>query len=373
VVSGRVECPESLHLAACLQRFLSEDGCVFVPSREEADIIVLNGCERIAETPEVVAALLHFATRHPEKTVLCTGCVPRAVAGKKHPANFFLVPFWKLVRQPSLIGPAMGFSSSFALLPKDDIFHGCFPLEEHYPGNPQPEEVALLTVGSGCLGACTFCTIRRGRGKVRSVPLNEMIEDARAALNRGSFRFVLIADDAGCWGLDLGLDLSDLLTSLAALSSQVRFFIRPMNPNHFLRLYERIVPLMPRIDCIYLPLQSASDRILGLMRRGHTAQPVLERVQQLRSAHPHLTFKTDFIVGFPSETREEFRASVHAAQLFHHASFHRFLGYPGTVAAGLPDKVPEEEIDLRVEVCRRLGFTIVDPSTYAYDLEGDTP
>jgi tRNA A37 methylthiotransferase MiaB len=373
VVSGRVECPESQHLAACLERYFVADGCELVGAREQADIVVLNGCERIAETPRVVAAYLDFARRNPGKNVLCVGCVPKDVADSGGVENFHLVPFWKLVKDPALIGPRMGFSSSFSLLKKDDIFHGRFPLEEDYPGNPSPDEICLLTIGSGCLGGCTFCTIKRGRGRNQSLPPDEILAEAKGALAAGKFRFVLLADDAGCWGRDLHLDLPWLLGQLVDLCADARFLIRPMSPAHLPGMFERLRPFLPRVDYVYLPLQSASDRILRLMKRGHEAGPVLDLLRVLRADHPGVTLKTDFIVGFPSETREEFRESVHASRLFHHSSFHRFLAYPGTPAAKLAGPIDPQELDLRMGVIRRLGFTIVDPSTYSYDLEGEVP
>ncbi len=366
LVSGRVECPESLHLAACLERFFVADGCERVASRDDADLVVLNGCERIAGTPEVVAGYRELARARPEKTVLVVGCVPAREA-EGAPANFFLVPFSKLVRDPSLVGPAMGFSRPFALLRKDDVFFGRFPVEERYPGDPPPTEVALLAIGTGCRGRCSYCTIRRGRGTVRSLPLDEILAEARSAVAAGRFRFVLLADDAGCWGHDRGLSLPALLAELVALAPNARFLVRPMNPAHLPGMIDALAPFLDRLDYLYLPVQSGSDRVLSLMQRGYGIEEIRRLVRRLREGSPGITLKTDLIVGFPTETRADFRASLRAARLFDHASFHRFVAYPGTPAAALAGAVPDEEVRLRVEVARRRGHTIVDPSAYAYD------
>ena len=369
VVSGRVECPDSLHMAACLNRFFRDDGCTFVDSREEADVVVLNGCERIVETPDFVRDYDAYARKHPTKQVLVVGCVQQGAVGATPPANFHLVPFRKLVREPSLIGPSMGFSGTFSLLKKDDIFNGRYPLEETYPGNPPATEICLLTIGSGCRGGCSFCTIQRGRGSYRSLPLEETLSDARTAMAAGRFRFVLLADDAGCWGQDLGLDLPYLLGELSKVCPTARFLIRPLNPAHLPGMFASLEPYLERIDYLYLPLQSASNRVLGLMNRGYTAEPILELLRGIRKNQPWITLKTDIIVGFPGETREEFRQSIAAAEVFHEASFHRCVVYPGTPAARLPGRLDDEELRLRMDVVRRLGYIVVDPSTYSYETD----
>ena len=370
LVSGRVECPDSLHLAACLRRYFEADGCQFVHSPEDADIVVLNGCERIVETPQVVRAYRDYAVAHGAKTVLVVGCVPTDSLRVERPENFYVVPFRLLVKEPSLIGPRMGFGASFSLLPKDDIFSGRFPLEEEYPGNPPPAEICLLTIGSGCNGGCTYCTIKRGRGFRRSLPLQEILGDAKAAIAQGKFRFVLLGDDAGCWGQEVGLDLADLLAELAALCPAARFLVRPLNPVHLAGLYNKLRPFLPRVDYLYVPIQSGCDRILGLMNRGYQAGPILALLRAIKADHPSIVLKTDIIVGFPGESRAEFRQSVLAAQAFDSPAFHRFVAYPGTPAASMPGTLPPEELRLRMSVVEQLGFSTVDPSTYSYDSNG---
>jgi tRNA A37 methylthiotransferase MiaB len=368
-----VECPESVHLAACLQRFFAADGCRFVGSGDAADVVVLNACERIASTPEVVRGYLEQARREPSRVVLVVGCVPREAAPPDAPPNFHVVPFHRLVRQPGLIGPAQGFSRSFELLPRDDVFHGHFPLEENLPGDPPVEEVALLTIGSGCEGRCTFCTIRRGRGAFQSFPLEQLVEEARVVAGQGRHRLVLVADDAGCWGVDLGLDLADLLGALVEAVPGARLMLRTMNPVHLPALHRRLLPYVPRLDYLYLPMQSGSDRVLRLMNRGYRAAEVLGIMQEMRQANPRLFLKSDFIAGFPGETRADFRDSCVAARAFDQAAFHRFLAYPGTPAASLAGALDLEELEVRMEVARRLGFHTVDPAKFDYGPEVAPP
>jgi tRNA A37 methylthiotransferase MiaB len=253
----------------------------------------------------------------------------------------------------------MGFSKPFSLIKADEVFFRILPAN-------RTADSCFITIGSGCQGRCTYCSIRAGRGAARSLPLREILADAGVGLRQGRRRFVLIADDAGCWGRDIGLDLPHLLGRLRAKCPTARFDLLDFNPVNLPRLFERLRPFLSQIDHFYLPLQAGSDRILRLMRRGYAAGDILPLLRLIRETNPSVSIETDIIVGFPTETRQEFLKSLRAAQIFNSAAFVPFVPKPDTPAAKLRGRIAPAEMRLRLELVRRMsvrhGFKIIDPS-----------
>ncbi|MFI5360713.1 MAG: radical SAM protein [Elusimicrobiota bacterium] len=227
------------------------------------------------------------------------------------------------------------------------------------------EETCFITIGSGCHGRCTYCSLKLARGEARSVDPNDIVDEAKAGMEKGRFRLALISDDAGCWGCDLGLDLPDLLGRLREACPSARFAILDFNPVNLPRIFERVSPFLASIDYLSLPLQAGSDRILGLMERGYLSTEVLGLIAVIRKQYPELHLETDIIVGFPTETREEFLESLRAARAFRRAVFMPFVPEPGTAAAKMAGRIQPAEMRLRMNFVRRLsprfGFEAVDP------------
>jgi tRNA A37 methylthiotransferase MiaB len=368
VVTGNSECINNLFLSLSLERYFEGHTISFVDSREQADVLVLNVCNVLRETPDLIRQYHQVAQENPRQLVLVLGCVPGGDLPESS-GNFQVIPFARLVRQPSLIGPGLGFADEFSFVKADEVFRGGqrFPLSEglRFPHS----QYNFVTIGSGCEGRCSYCSIRAGRGALRSIPPEEVVADARAGVEAGRFRLVLITDDAGCWGHDLGLDLPVLLGALSQAYPAARFEILDFNPRTLPGMFARLLPFLPRVDRIYLPLQSGNDRVLGLMQRGYRAGEILGLLARAREANPNLRLETDLIVGFPGETRAEFEDSLEAGKAFDHATFLPFVPRLDTPAGHLDGQLAPDELQARLERVRALAadhpFRCIEPSMNA--------
>lgn len=216
-----------------------------------------------------------------------------------------------------------------------------------------------LFVCRGCQGLCSYCAIRRAIGPVRSKPIAQIIEELREGYQKGYRHFPILGDDPGCYGLDIGTDFPTLLGELLTEASRLgtrhgaspAFHIHDIHPKFVIRYQDELARLSAARACqsILLPIQSGSDRILQLMEREHTVSDLIAAVQTMRQARQDLELTTQIIVGFPTETEDDFHASLRAVR---DARYSTVVVFPyhdktGTNAAALHPKTPEKTIRKR--------------------------
>jgi tRNA A37 methylthiotransferase MiaB len=199
-------------------------------------------------------------------------------------------------------------------------------------------------VATGCRNACTYCAIRFAKGAVVSEPREQVLEDVRRGIAAGNQRIVLVGDDTGSYGLDRGTDLGELLGDLTALPGEFGLHVRNLEPMGLLRVFDRLKAAVAsgRIRAITVPIQSGSDRILGAMGRKYRREPIMEALAELRRLNPELLILTHVLVGFPGETREDFRDTLRMVGSFDFDGVAPDCYSPrkGTVAAALEGQLP---------------------------------
>ena len=213
---------------------------------------------------------------------------------------------------------------------------------------------AYLKISDGCNAPCTFCTIPSFKGKLRSRPLEAVVDEANALVNAGAKELVLVAQDSTDYGRDWGEpnSLPRLLAAICNRTDDRLRWVRLMYayPGHVSdELIETMATHTKIVPYLDMPLQHGDARTLRRMRRPSRLEMVYDHVEKLRKAMPNSALRTTFIVGFPGETEEEFQGLldfVEAIQFDKVGAF-RFSPEPGTPAALLPDEVPEEVKDER--------------------------
>ena len=208
--------------------------------------------------------------------------------------------------------------------------------------------VPALLVSRGCSALCTFCGIPFAVGPLRSLPLETIVNNFKAILDQGNRVISLVATDVGAYGQDCGLSVVDLLKRLFAFEGKFELIINDFNPCWLVKYGAELIPLLAenadKIDYILMPVQSGSEKILALMKRGHTAAGVREQLKVLKKAAPGIKVGTHVLVGFPGETDADFRATVEFLKAldFYYLKVFKYDDRPGTAAARLPDKVSEK-------------------------------
>lgn len=349
-------CMSSSYLSQCLRTHLRGAAFRFVARREEADLVVVNGCNIVPRNVEIAQAYKDLARACPDKKVIAFGCPPQLSSdGGKEPANFHVLSHGSLLRKPEALDALLKTPGRFEFRGADEMLSG---MEFEWGGLPfAPEELFYLRISDGCRSHCSYCAIRMAKGGIRSLPLAEIVRRFKAGRGRGGRKVVLLADDAGCWGQDLGLDLGRLLAALVAVDPDCRLIISNFNPEFIEPLWESLRPYWKNVVYLFFSIQSGSDRVLKLMGRDYAIAPVLARLREVRKLSPRIFIITHVIAGFPTETRREYLDSVRAAAAFDSVWLYQFVPFPFTPASRLKDRVPEAEARQRIASTMRRGGT----------------
>ncbi len=216
-------------------------------------------------------------------------------------------------------------------------------------GEPSPDQgpTAMVTVMKGCNKNCAFCIVPQVRGRELSKPADEVVAEVRRFVESGVREVMLLGQNVNSYGHDRadGVLFADLLDRVDAVPGLERMRFTTSHPWDCTdALIERFGRLRTLCEYFHLPVQSGSDRILELMRRGYTAAEYTERADRIRAQAPDLHLSTDVIVGFPGETEADFQETL---ALIDRVQFDLIYGFkysprPGTKAAQYEDDVPEE-------------------------------
>ena len=304
-----------------LSRDMASMGYSEASSAEDADIVILNTCT-VVETTEKKMLSRISDLKKMKKEVIVTGCMAKV--------------------QPKRI--EIRLPESIVLAPSD--YH-MFAKEvaERYgiagPALPIKEGTdAILPIAQGCLGNCTYCITKFARGKLQSYPAESLVEDFKRFVDTGAKEILITAQDTACYGADIHTDLPSLMRSMLRKEGEYRMRIGMMNPNHLKKIVDGLISVMDdqRVyRFLHIPVQSGSDKILGDMRRGYTAEQFMELVDTLRASIPEISIATDIITGFPGESDEDHEMTKQLIRDLHADTLNitRFSARPGTEAAGM--------------------------------------
>jgi len=328
-----------------------------VAAAEHADVLLLNTCSVREKAQEKVFSLLgrwrELKEQRPDLIIGVGGCV----ASQEGAAILKRAPFVDLVFGPQTLHrlPAMIREVRAGHPGVVDV---SFPAIEKFASVPQATSTrcsAFLSVMEGCSKACSYCIVPTTRGEEISRPLDDVLAEARRLAALGALEITLLGQNVNAyWGAraDGGkADLADLIRRVAEIDGIERIRFTTSHPAHFddalVAAYAEVDKL---VSYLHLPVQSGSDRVLKLMKRGYTAAKYEAKIDKLKRARPGISIATDMIVGFPGETEEDFEATL---ELTRRVGFDQSFTFiysprPGTTAAELPD-MPRDVKQARLE------------------------
>lgn len=219
----------------------------------------------------------------------------------------------------------------------------------------------------GCPGNCSYCAIKNAIGPYKSKPLADCIEEFEMGLKQGYKNFVVTADDTGPYGIDIGRSLPELLDELTKYEGEYEVLLRGISPKWFVQYandFEKILKT-GKFGGIGVPLQSGNVRILKLMRRYWDIKKISQTFLQLRKNYPSLSVYTDIIIGFPTETWDEFMDTLNLIKEVdvNVGSLYTFSCMKGTEAERIEPKVSVKEISRRVKYAkkflRKSGYKVI--------------
>jgi len=223
--------------------------------------------------------------------------------------------------------------------------------------------IAPVSIAEGCLFSCDYCITHLARGRLCSYPEEDIITTVQDAIDQGCIEIQLTAQDTASYGLDGESSLPQLLKKIIEIKGDYKIRIGMMNPRTAKTIMPDLLPLFqhPRIySFLHLPLQSGDNTILKKMNRGYTTQEGKEIIKQSRKKMPELTIATDVIVGYPTETDEQFQKTKQILQEIDPdvVNITRFSARPFTKAKTMKGRIPTELVKNRsrelTELCQDL-------------------
>ena len=211
--------------------------------------------------------------------------------------------------------------------------------------------VGIIEIASGCMSECTFCQTKLAKGGLTSYRVGDIVRQAEADVADGCKEIWLSSTDNGCYGLDIGSDLPELIDAVSAVPRDFMIRVGMMNPMYMPRIRDGLLSSFEServYRFLHVPVQSGSNRVLADMRRGHTAETFRDVVKRFRRKFGRFTISTDIIVGFPTETTSDFEETVRLLEETRPdiVNLSRYSARPGTPAAEM------EQVDV-AEVKRR--------------------
>ena len=211
--------------------------------------------------------------------------------------------------------------------------------------------VGIIEIASGCMSECTFCQTKLAKGGLTSYRVGDIVRQAEADVADGCKEIWLSSTDNGCYGLDIGSDLPELIDAVSAVPRDFMIRVGMMNPMYMPRIRDGLLSSFENervYRFLHVPVQSGSNQILADMRRGHTAETFRDVVKRFRRKFGRFTISTDIIVGFPTETTSDFEETVRLLEETRPdiVNLSRYSARPGTPAAEM------EQVDV-AEVKRR--------------------
>jgi tRNA-2-methylthio-N6-dimethylallyladenosine synthase len=314
-----------------------------------ADILLMNTCSVREKAQEKVFSLLGewrtLKARRPHVIIGVGGCVAAQEAGGIRER----APFVDLVFGPQTLHRLPEMLSSLRAT-GEPVVDVSFPEIEKFDHLPAPRAegaAAYVSIMEGCSKYCSFCIVPYTRGEELSRSFSSVLEEVRQLASQGVAELTLLGQNVNAYrgAMDDGVlvDLATLIHHIAAVPGIERIRFTTSHPSEFNdSLIEAYANLPKLANHLHLAVQSGSDRILALMKRGYTAIEFKEKIRRLRKVRPDISISSDFIVGFPGETDRDFAATL---QLVCDVGFDQSFSFlysrrPGTPAAALPDEVP---------------------------------
>ncbi|MGL6077907.1 tRNA (N6-isopentenyl adenosine(37)-C2)-methylthiotransferase MiaB [Methyloversatilis discipulorum] len=320
---------------------------------EDADVILFNTCSVREKAQEKVfhdlGRVKHLKRDNPNLIIGVGGCV----ASQEGAAIVERAPYVDLVFGPQTLHrlPDLISTRRASGRPQVDISFPEIEKFDHMPPARVEGATAFVSIMEGCSKYCTFCVVPYTRGEEVSRPLDDILTEIATLVGQGVKEVTLLGQNVNAWRApisrgsdDIG-DFAFLLECVHEVPGIERIRYTTSHPREMTqRLFDAYAKLPKLVSQLHLPVQSGSDRVLAAMKRGYTALEYKAVVRKLRAARPDLSLTSDFIVGFPGETEEDFEKTM---KLIDDVGFDGSFSFvysarPGTPAADLADDTPQD-------------------------------
>ena len=336
-------CSASFSDSEMISGLIVNGGHTLAINSQESDLNVIVTCSVKDAT---AAKMVHRIKESKSKPLVVAGCLPKAEQKtvEKFAENASLLGPNSIGKTLQVIESALNGQKMIALEDTDISKVGL-------PKIRLNSAIGIVEIASGCMSECTFCQTKLAKGDLTSYRIGDIVRQVQAEISDGCNEVWLTSTDNGCYGLDIGADLPELIRAVSEIDQ--KFFIRVgmMNPMYMPKIRDGLLKSFESskvFKFLHVPVQSGSNQVLNDMKRGHTEQTFRDITQQFRKKFDKFTISTDIIVGFPTETEEDFEQTLKLLEETKPdiVNLSRYSQRPGTDAAEM------NQIDV-IEVKRR--------------------
>lgn len=348
-------CQMNVHESEKLAAICEKMGYTLADKRENADLIVFNTCA-IREGAEDrvfgnVGALKKLKKQNPNLIIAVCGCMTQKQTTANYIMNTFpfvdiIIGTFNLPNFEHYVN-AVKTGRQLELLDEGDI-------DETVPYKRTSGDNAWVNIMQGCNNFCTYCIVPYVKGREKSRSEENILKEIKQILSEGKYKKItLLGQNVNSYGKDLvpSVSFAKLLKDICALDGDFKLWFMTSHPKD---LTEDVIDVIASEDKIlkdiHLPAQSGNNRILNLMNRKYTREKYLDIIHKIRAKIPNARITSDFIVGFPTETEEEFQDTMSLVNEVKYDSIFAFMYSPreGTVASKMEGQVPQEIKQRRV-------------------------
>ena len=316
---------------------LVESNHSIVSDINESDVVIINSCAVKNKTVnKIFSQIEDLRKNYRDKKLIITGCMP--VSEKDKLSRFLdvgiaLVSTQNITEIPNVAEKVLANEQVVLTSKRKEIKLG---LPKVFNDN----KIVSVQIAEGCKSACTFCSTKLAKGNLVSYPKEKIVDEVKKYVELGYKRINLTSTDNACYGFDLGYNLADLLKEIVKIEGEFIIRVGMGNPEHTRKYVDELAEVYknPKImKFVHLPVQSGSNKILKEMGRKYTVEEFEAMVYKFREEVPGITISTDIIVGYPTETEEDFQETVDLVKRlrFEVINLSKFASRTGTYASKL--------------------------------------
>ena len=323
-------CSASFADSEMISGLILNGGHTIVDNASKSDLNIVVTCSVKDSTAN---KMMHRIRSLKSKPLIVAGCLPKAERNTVE----------RITEKASLLGPnSLGKTlqviestlkgTRFVALEDSDLSKVGLPKVRLNP------VIGIVEIASGCMSECTFCQTKLSKGDLTSYRMGDIVRQVETEISEGCKEIWLTSTDNGCYGFDINTDLPSLVKAVSEIRHDFMIRVGMMNPMYMPRIKDALIKSFDSekvYKFLHIPVQSGSNRVLHDMKRGHTVETFRDIVGKVKKRFSNFTISTDVIVGFPSETKEDFEKTVDLISETHPdiVNLSKYSARPGTEAA----------------------------------------
>ncbi|MDD5331515.1 MAG: tRNA (N(6)-L-threonylcarbamoyladenosine(37)-C(2))-methylthiotransferase [Candidatus Nanoarchaeia archaeon] len=279
-----------------MANFLRSKGFEVVNDLSKAKIAIVNSCGVKDRTQNRVLSYIK-RVRESGKKVYVGGCLPKILKGKIEADGLFdtnsITKFIKLMKDNKKIVFSEKKENKLKIFPEEGL--------------------AIIPIAEGCVNRCGYCAVKNVRGNLRSYKKEDIVKQIKKVVKSGAKKIYLTAQDTGCYGFDINENLVSLLSDIIKIKGDFKIRIGMANPQFILNMADDMIKIYNNdkvIKFLHVPVQSGSDKVLKDMNRKYKVRDFVGLVNKFRKGVKGINIATDIIVGYPTETEEDFKKTL---------------------------------------------------------------